>query len=148
MNTYLLFRYLHLLFLIIMVGCVIAQQFMIGREMSGKAIRQISFTDLVYGISAILVVAFGLTLWFGVGKPSEYYNGNTVFLMKIALFIIVGILSIYPTIFYQKQKKSLKNDEITPVPRSVILIVRTELILLLFIPLLAVLMAAGTGSGS
>ena len=49
MTGYLAFKYLHLLSLFIMVGCVVSQQFMIGREMSGKAIRLISITDLIYG---------------------------------------------------------------------------------------------------
>lgn len=146
MNYYLLFRYLHLLSLFIMVGCVIAQQFMIGRKMSSGALRQIGLTDLIYGISAILVVVFGLTLWFGVGKPPEYYNGNHLFAVKILLFIIVGLLSVYPTLFYQRKKKTVKPEETIRVPVAVIVVVRIELILLLIIPLLAVLMAAGAGS--
>lgn len=145
MNAYLAFRYLHLLTLFIMVGCVVAQQFMIDREMSGKAIQRISRTDLVYGISSILVVALGLTLWFGVGKPAEFYTGNWIFLLKVGLFILVGLLSIYPTLFYQKKRKSMEPHEKTNVPPRVILVVRLELILLLIIPLLAVLMATGIG---
>lgn len=145
MNNYLLFRYLHLLSLFIMVGSVIAQQFLLKKTMNRKDIRVISKTDLVYGISSIVVVALGLTLWFGVGKPAEFYSRNHLFLTKVGLFVLVGLLSIYPTLFYRNKRKTLKENENTAVPGMVRLVVRLELIILLLIPLLAVLMAAGTG---
>ena len=145
MNNYLLFRYLHLLFLFIMVGSVIAQQFLLKKNMNRKDLQMISKTDLVYGISSLVVVAFGLSLWFGVGKPADFYSENHLFLIKIGLFILVGLLSVYPTLFYRNKRKALKEDESTEVPELVRWVVRVELIILLTIPLLAVLMAAGTG---
>ncbi|THD65742.1 DUF2214 family protein [Robertkochia marina] len=145
MNYYLIFRYLHLLFLFIMIGSVITQQFLLKKQMNGKEIRVISRTDLVYGISSIVVVGLGLTLWFGVGKPADFYSKNHLFLIKVGLFILVGLLSVYPTLFYRNKRKALKENESTKVPGMVRWVVRLELIILLFIPLLAVLMAAGTG---
>lgn len=145
MNSYLLFRYLHLLSLFIMVGSVIAQQFLLKKQMNRKEIQAISRTDLVYGISSIVVVGLGLTLWFGVGKPADFYSKNHLFLIKVGLFILVGILSVYPTLFYRNKRKALKENECAEVPEMVRWIVRLELIILLFIPLLAVLMASGTG---
>lgn len=145
MNTYLLLRYLHLIFLFIMIGCVVAQQFILRRQMDKKGIQMISKTDLIYGISSLIVVGIGLTLWFGVGKPADFYTSNPLFLLKIGLFILVGLLSVYPTLFYRNKRKSLMENEKTRVPALVVFVVRLELLLLLFIPLLAVLMASGVG---
>lgn len=148
MSLYLVFRYLHLLCLFVMVGCVVAQQFFIGKEMSRTDLKRIARADLWYGISAIIVVGLGLTLWFGVGKPADFYTYNHLFLLKTGLFIMVGLLSVYPTLYFRNTKKRLKKNEKAEVPRTVILVVRVELLILLIIPLLAVLMAAGIGTGT
>ncbi|MBL7472666.1 DUF2214 family protein [Robertkochia sediminum] len=146
MNLYLVFRYLHILFLFLMVGSVVAQQFMIAKEMSRRELNRIAKADLWYGVTAIIVVGMGLTLWFGVGKPADYYTYNHLFLLKTGLFIMVGLLSVYPTLYFRNTRKSLKENEKAQVPRMVILVVRLELFLLLIIPLLAVMMASGMGA--
>lgn len=148
MNLYLVFRYLHILFLFLMVGSVVAQQFMIAKEMSRRELSRIAKADLWYGVTAIIVVGMGLTLWFGVGKPADYYTYNHLFLLKTGLFIMVGLLSVYPTLYFRNTRKTLKENEKAQVPRMVILVVRLELFLLLIIPLLAVMMASGMGAGN
>ena len=148
MSLYLIFRYLHIVFLFLMVGSVVAQQFMIGKEMSKRDLARISRADLWYGITAIIVVGIGLTLWFGIGKPADYYTYNHLFLLKTALFIMVGLLSVYPTLYFRNTRRTLKENEKAQVPRMVIFVVRLELLLLLVIPLLAVLMASGVGAGN
>lgn len=145
MNTYLLFRYLHILFILIMVGCIFSQQFMVRKELSVKEIKKIAITDALYGISALAVAAMGIVLWFGVGKGSAFYTHNWIFHIKVSLFIIAALLSAYPTIFYLKTRKKVDENDIIAVPKKLILILRTELIIVLIIPLLAVLMASGTG---
>ncbi|WP_224484577.1 DUF2214 family protein [Robertkochia aurantiaca] len=145
MSEYLLFRYLHFLSLFIMVGCVISQQFLISKNFDSHRIRRMVLSDTIYGISAIVVALIGLTLWFWVGKPGEFYNRNWLFHLKIGLFILVGVLSIFPTLFYLKSRKRIKKGEAVTTPGYIIIIVRLELILLLFIPVLSVLMATGIG---
>lgn len=148
MNLYLVFRYLHIVFLFLMVGSVVAQQFMIAKQMSGRELNRIAKVDLWYGITAIIVVGMGLTLWFGVGKPADFYTYNHLFLLKTGLFIMVGLLSVYPTLYFRNTRKSLKENDTVRVPRMVLLVVRLELLLLLMIPLLAVMMASGIGAGN
>lgn len=106
-----------------------------------------SRVDAAYGISSILVVAAGLTLWFGVGKPADYYSDNHVFITKIVLVGLLGILSIKPTIFFLKnrQKKDDSGEERVVVPTAVKRFVYAEILVVALIPLLAVLMARGVG---
>lgn len=145
MNDYILFRYLHFFLLFVMVGCVFSQQFLLKKRMNLAEIKRIGITDSLYGFTALAVVAIGLVLWFKVGKGADFYTKNWVFHTKISLFIVVALLSIYPTVFYLKQRKKLTEDAFVEVPKTVFLLVKLQLVLLLIIPLLAVLMANGVG---
>lgn len=64
--------------------------------------RSLMITDLAYGICAGLVLATGFArvLWFG--KGAAYYMGNSLFHAKLGLFILVGLLSILPTVVFFK----------------------------------------------
>ena len=106
-----------------------------------KNLKKLIYIDAAYAISAVLVLVFGLGLWFWVGKPTGFYNDNWIFHTKVTLFVLVGILSIVPTRFLLKNRKAERAD----VPKPVVIAVRIELLLLCIIPLLAVLMANGVG---
>jgi putative membrane protein len=100
---------------------------------------------MVYGIAALTLLCAGLTLWLGgVGKPSEFYSKNWIFHTKITCFLIVGLLSIYPTIFFIRNSKGDPHEAVE-IPRSIFVMLRFELLLLFIIPLLAGLMARGIG---
>jgi putative membrane protein len=141
MNSYILFRYLHLVSIFLLVGSVFAQQFLVKRKLPKKALKAVLITDSIYGIASILTVAFGMVLWFGVGKPATFYSDNTTFWVKMCLFIVVGLLSVYPTVFYLKNRKN--QNEVIIIPARLIYILRMEAILLFVIPFFAELMAFG-----
>jgi putative membrane protein len=69
-----------------------------------------------------------------------------VFLTKISLFGVAALLSIYPTVFFLKHRKGPEKQSVA-IPKSLRLILKIELALILLIPLLAVLMARGVGLG-
>lgn len=110
--------------------------------MTRMEIRRLSTVDVVFGFSAVVVLVTGLLLWFVYGKPAEFYTRNPVFHTKVLLFVIIGLLSIYPTLFFLKNRKG-ENEEIVPIPKSLAMIIRFELLLVMLIPLLAVFMAQG-----
>ena len=95
------------------------------------------------------MLATGVTrvLWFG--KGAAYYMGNSLFHAKLGLFILVGLLSILPTVVFFKWRGAVKAAQVpAPSARQVRLetwSIRLELLLLLVIPLLAALMARGYG---
>ena len=85
-------------------------------------------------------------MWFNdsIAKSADYYSQNWIFLTKIGLFSIVGILSIFPSLFLNKQKKG-NPDETVQVPKQMVWYIRIELLLLFLMPLFATLMAKGIG---
>ena len=139
-----LIRYLHLLAVIVLAGTLIIENIAIGKEITREDLRNLRKVDAAYGLSLGLVAVLGISLWLWVGKPSAFYTTNPVFHAKLALFVILGLLSIYPTVFFMRQRKT-EAEPIT-VPVGVIRALRIELALLALIPMLAFLMARGIGN--
>jgi len=140
-----LLRYLHFISIFALVSSVVAEHLLLKKEMTRREIRRMAFIDSIYGLAAILVVAAGLSLWFGVGKSAAYYSQNWIFLTKVGLAILMGLLSIYPTVFFIKNRKGDPEESLS-IPSSIVWTIRIELLIILTIPLLATLMARGIGA--
>lgn len=144
MTEIILTRYIHFIGIMVVFAMVFAENVMLSERVSRAKVNRLLKVDGIYGLFSIVVVAAGLYLWMGVGKPEEYYTNNHIFLTKVGLFIVVGILSLWPTIFYFKNRKGDLADEVA-VPKIIRIIIKVELVLLIVIPLLATLMAQGVG---
>ncbi len=140
-------RYLHFISILLVYAAVFAENIMLSRTLSRKKLRFLAKIDGVYGIASIFVVGTGMAMWFGFDaglgfKPTAWYMENPIFHLKYGLFVVVGILSIWPSIFFMHQRKGDQQEEIQ-IPNHIRSIVRIELIILSLIPILAVLAAAG-----
>ncbi|MTI20889.1 DUF2214 family protein [Fulvivirga sp. RKSG066] len=144
MTELILTRYIHFLGIMIVFAMVVVEFVLIQKQVSRKLVKKLFVIDGIYGLSSLIVVAAGLYLWFGTGKPEAYYNQNGLFHAKVGLFVLVGILSLWPTVFYFKNRKGASDDVIT-IPSRIKKIVLVELVLLIIIPVLATLMAQGVG---
>jgi putative membrane protein len=138
-------RYIHFISIFAIVGSLTSEHLLLKKSLTRAEIGRLSRIDAIYGIAAVTLVIAGLTLWLGsVGKPAVFYSKNWIFHTKITLFVVVGLLSIYPTVFFIKNRKG-NPDEIVSIPTSIFMMLRLELLLLVVIPLLAGLMAHGVG---
>jgi putative membrane protein len=137
-------KYVHFLSIFFIIASLSAEYILLKKEMTRKEIRRLATIDGIYGLNALLLLAAGFSLWFWVGKPAEFYSKNWIFMTKLTLFIIVGILSIYPTVFFLRQRKGDQNERVH-VPSRIKMMVRIELLILFSIPLLATLMSRGIG---
>ncbi len=144
MNELILTRYIHFIGIIIVFGMVLAELVLIQDKLKRSVIKRIFILDGIYGAFSLIVVGAGLYLWLGIGKPAEFYTANPLMHAKVGLFIIVGILSIWPTVFYFKNRKG-EHDQMIAVPAYIKRIIQVELGLLVLIPLLATFMAQGVG---
>lgn len=138
-------RYSHFLFIITMSAALVGEALLIKPEMDRTALKRLAKLDAVYGLSALLLVAAGLVLWFAVGKPAEFYTKNPVFHVKLSLAVILGLVSIYPTVFYIKNSRGPATEQLVALPNSIRFAVYIQLAILIIIPLLATLMAKGIG---
>ena len=145
MTSEILFRYIHFIGIFTLAGTLITEHLLLKKELTRAEIGRLSRIDAVYGLAAMVVIGAGLTLSFsGIGKPSIYYSKNWIFHMKVTSVGIVALLSIYPTLFFVKNRKG-DPKEIVKVPGSVFMLIRISLVLLFTTPMLAALMARGVG---
>lgn len=145
MNTEIILRYVHFISIFAIVGSLMSEHLLLKKEMTRQEVGRIARIDAVYGIAALSLLAAGLTLWLGsIGKPAVFYTKNWIFHTKLTCFILIGLLSIYPTVFFIKNRKG-NPDELVKTPPLVFWMLRIELLLLVIIPLLAGLMAKGIG---
>jgi putative membrane protein len=145
MTIELLLRYFHFISIFGIAGTLISEHLLLRPEMTRSELARISRIDAVYGLAALTLLAAGLTLWLGsYGKPTEFYSKNGIFHLKLTLFILIGLLSIYPTIFFLKNRKGEPSEKVQ-VPKLVFIMLRFELLLLFIIPILAGLMSRGVG---
>ncbi|MGB4072355.1 DUF2214 family protein [Pseudomonas sp.] len=141
--------YLHYLSIFLLFALLSIEHVQFKLPLDLRRARNLIITDIAYGICAGLVLFTGLArvLWYGKGL--DYYLGNSLFHVKVGLFILVGLISALPTFVFVNWRNSLKAGEVPQVSarqgRLVISVIRLELLLLLCIPLLAVLMARGYG---
>lgn len=112
--------------------------------------KKIQRADLVFGISAAVILVVGLLRVFFFEKGPTYYLHSVPFHAKLTLFILVGLLSIIPTrefLAWRKFTSEGRSPEIAAEKLQWIrTIVRIELAGVLLIILCAALMARGIGS--
>lgn len=95
--------------------------------------------DAVFGATAVLAVAVGVSRVIWGGKGWAFYEANPFFWAKIGLFAAIGLISILPTLaFFRWRKAAAGNAGFTP-PAAEVKRVRlwVGLEALLLVPLLA-----------
>lgn len=129
------------------MGSLITEHLFLKPSITKEQIKSLATVDMIYVISAFIVLTTGLLRWFVYGKGYDFYMSTPLFHIKLTLFIVLIVLSIFPTIKILKWKKSVKQNidpEITEKSvKRLLMIIRIELLILAIIPLLAVMIARG-----
>lgn len=141
--------YLHLLAILTMVVFISSEAALCRVQwLNAAVVERLAKVDRVYGIAAIMVLATGVarTVW-GV-KGTSWYWTNPLLHVKLTLFIIVGVISIFPTMTYFRWRKALRATGALPTEADIqktrkLVMVQAHLIAL--IPLVAVFLARGFG---
>lgn len=141
--------FLHHLAAFTLVGALTAELALIQDGLTPKTARTILLADLAYGISAGTILIVGLLRVIYFEQGASYYFHSVPFIAKASLFLIVGLLSIYPTIEFLSWRTSLKQGQAPMITthklhtiRSIISLELTGVVLIL---LSAALMANGVG---
>lgn len=142
MTMELVIRYFHFVSIILLAGALFSENMMLGQRIQRKTMKKLAAIDGIYGLASILLLTTGFLMWFWVGKGASFYSSNGLFHIKLTIFFIIAILSIFPTIFFLKNRKGNDEDWID-VPKKILLYARIEIFLLFLIPIFAVLMARG-----
>ena len=147
MNAFIAFLH-HIVFVVIML-ILSAEMLMLKQPLTLASARKIQTYDAIYGASAILVLILGGLRVMYFEKGADYYMHSAPFIAKMILFLIVGLISIHPTVTFIKWGKSLKQGIVPTLTdaqnRKLRMIIHVELTLLVLMILCAALMAKGIG---
>lgn len=131
----------------LVVSTLMAELVVLKSDLTPTSARSVLRMDMVYGISALVLLIAGFARVFYTEKGAAYYFASGPFLVKLSLFIIVGLLSIYPTMKFLGWRKALREQRAPELDagtrRRVRMLIHIELTLLFVIMLMAVMMARG-----
>jgi len=142
-----LLSYAHLLSIFFLAWFLGRQWLLLRAGHAALDVETLARADLGYFISAGAVLLTGLGGLFLGAKPLAFYTHNTSFHALIGLFVLVGLISILPTMSYQRWRRYRRDDAAYEIPahewRWMHALVMVEMCGLAIIPFFAVLMARG-----
>ncbi|MBC3930226.1 DUF2214 family protein [Undibacterium curvum] len=144
-----LVAFLHHLAAFTLVSALLAEAVFIAQPITMSSARSLRFLDALYGMSATLILVIGVLRVMYFEKGADYYLHSHAFLFKMAVFAVVGLISIYPTVVFLRWGKTIKQNRIPALSgtelKNIRRVIRLELCGIVLIILNAVLMAKGTG---
>jgi putative membrane protein len=139
--------FIHHLAAFLVLGTLMVELVVLKGELTPTAARSVMRMDMAYGISATVLLIVGFLRVFYTEKGSMYYFSSGPFLVKLTLFIVVALLSIYPTVKFLGWRKALREgrapDFDAGTRRRVRMLIHMELTLIFVIILMAIMMARG-----
>ncbi len=139
--------YAHYISFMLCFAALALERVLIKEAPSRKEAISILVVDVIYGLAGLILLGSGILRVLYFGQGSSFYTENPLFWIKVGLFILVGILSLYPTVTYILWARPLSKQELPTVPLAAVnrirKIINVELIGFAIIPSIAVFMARG-----
>ena len=147
MTATIIAAFLHHLAAFVVVGALMVELVILRNDLTIQSARSVLRMDMAYGVAALVLLVVGFVRVFHTEKGSAYYFSSGPFLVKLTLFIAVGLLSIYPTLKFMGWRKELREQRVPDFDagtrRKVRMLIHVELTLILVIILMAIMMARG-----
>jgi putative membrane protein len=141
--------FLHHLAAFTLTGAIIYEHITFRKDLSLAEARRIQMMDIIYGISAGLLVIVGLLRVFYFEKGATFYAQNWFFWTKMAGFTLAALLSIYPTLRFLTWRKFITQGQVPEVSdqdvKRIKMILRLETLAIAVIIFSAAMMARGIG---
>jgi len=145
-----LLAYLHIAAILGLVVFLSSQAALCRSEwLNAAVVRRLARLDLIYLIAAITVLVSGLARsYFGI-KGGAWYWQQPLLHAKLGLFVLIGLISIRPTLAFRRWNRQLALDGSLPAAAEVKKVRATIMLeahLLVLVPLAAVCLARGIGT--
>ncbi|OLP17889.1 hypothetical protein BST81_12580 [Leptolyngbya sp. 'hensonii'] len=139
--------YLHYLGFMLAFGALVVEGQTLKQNLSLEEAWRVVTADAVYGLSATMVLITGILRVLYFGKGTEYYLSSSAFYIKVGIFVVVSLLSLYPTFSFVSWIRDLRHGQSPslelPQTQRLSWMIRGELVGLILIPLFAAAMARG-----
>jgi putative membrane protein len=138
---------LHFWLVFALVAVLVLEMSYCRGELDAAMVKRLARIDMFYGIFAVLLLIVGFGRAHLGLKGWAFYGSNPVFWIKIALFALLGLISIGPTVKFLRWRKATRGGgSIDPAQvASARTWLHAELVLLIPIPVAAAFMARGIG---
>ena len=145
-----LVAYMHFLCAFGITATLFYEWFTFSRTPTAAEARRLALADRWYGIFAVALLIAGFTRAFHFEKGMDFYLHSPFFHLKITLFVVIGLLSIFPTIRFARWRPDIKAGRAPTITDSQFKLISrslgAEMILLVVLLLSASLMANGVGA--
>jgi putative membrane protein len=145
-----LFAFLHHVAAFTLFAALVVELVLVREQPTVGTARRLLVADMVFGISAGILLIVGLLRVYFFEKGATYYFHTWTFSAKLTLFIAIGLLSIVPTRELLSWRAAVRQGQAPTVSAERLQRLRTiihlELIGVVLILLMAALMAKGIGS--
>ena len=144
-----LLAYAHLLAIFTMVVFLASEAALCRVEwLNAAVVERLGKVDMVYGIAAGMVLVTGLARVFLGSKGAAWYAHNPLLYLKLAMFLVIGLISIKPTLMFVRWRRALRASGTLPDAAEIkkarrLVMVQAHIFPL--IPLAAVFLARGFG---
>jgi putative membrane protein len=141
--------YLHFAAIFALFAFMSVQVVLLKQPLDERFVRLLGRMDVWYAGSAALVLLSGF-LRAGLGaKGGDFYFSTWPIYVKIGMFLVVGMISIYPTLAFIRWRRAYDHDPGWRLPAEEHARIRklkmAEVHLAALIPVVAVIMSRGLG---
>jgi len=141
--------FLHHLAAFTLTGAIIYEHVTFRKDLSLAEARRIQIMDILYGVSAGVLVIVGLLRVFYFEKGAAFYVQNWFFWIKMFGFALAGLLSLYPTLRFLSWRKFVAEGRVPEITDQEVarirLVLRLETLAIALILFSAAMMARGLG---
>jgi putative membrane protein len=145
-----LVAYLHFVSAFGLVATLFFEWFTFSRTPTALDAKRLALADRWYGLFAVVLLVVGFTRAYAFGKGFDFYLHSPFFHLKLTLFVLIGLLSIYPTIRFMRWRPDIqagRAPQVTAAQHRIISrSLAAQMLLLLLLLLAASLMAHGVGA--
>lgn len=146
MTAAVFWAWLHYLAVLMLFAALVAEHLLFRPVIDTVTARRLAVLDMLYGISALAVLITGI-LRMSHEKGVAYYMQHGAFHALVGLFVLIGLLSIYPTLVFLRWRPQLRAGQAPVMAATTVtritMILRIELALLPIAVLMAVWMTRG-----
>lgn len=107
--------------------------------MSEAVVRRLAKLDMIYGITALVLLLTGIARIVWGAKGLTWYVSQPLFHLKMLLFFVTALLSLRPTFAIRKWLKALNVAGTLPQPDSVRWVRKWIMVQAHLIPVIAVI---------
>lgn len=110
MLTDLILAVLHHLAIVTLIVLLAFEFALLRPGITADNLRRVTNVDAGYGATAGLVIVIGVSRVIWGAKGADYYLSNPWFWAKMASFLLIGLLSLPPTLALLKWRRARASD--------------------------------------